>query len=224
MPRVARTVIAGIPHHVTQRGNNRQDIFFVDDDRRFYLETLKRESAKYDLEIHAYCLMTNHVHVVAVPGNDDSLAMAIGRTHFNYTQYINRFHRRSGHLWQNRYYSCPVDDKSLPVVAWYVETNPVRAGIVRKAWRYKWSSAVAHTGGEDSTGMLQLDAFRRMATAESWKAYLAEQEDGFLIDLMRAKTSGGRPLGSDSFVSKLETMVGRRLRPLPHGRPRKETT
>ena len=223
MPRVARTVISGVQHHVTQRGNNRQDVFFVDDDRRFYLETLKRESAKYDLEIHAYCLMTNHIHIVAVPKNDDSLAMALGRTHLAYTQYLNRFHRRSGHLWQNRYYSCPVDDKSLPVVAWYVETNPVRAGIVRKAWKYEWSSAAAHTGGVDSTGMLQLDAFRRMATAESWKAYLTEREDDMLIETIRAKTSRGRPLGSDSFVSKLETMVGRRLRPLANGRPRKES-
>ena len=115
-----------------------------------------------------------------------------------------------------------VDDKALPVVVWYVENNPVRAGMVKKAWKYEWSSAVAHTGGEDSTGMLRMEDWRRFAKAKSWQAYLDERQDDMMVDLIRAKTNRGRPLGSDSFISKLETMVGRRLRPLPHGRPRKD--
>ncbi len=119
MPRVARTVVAGVPHHVTQRGNNRQDVFFVDDDRHFFLETLKKKSEVNGLQIHAFCLMMNHVHIVAVPGTTDALAMAIGRANLEYSQYVNRVHGRSGHLWQNRFYSCPVDDRSYPAVMRY---------------------------------------------------------------------------------------------------------
>jgi len=110
MPRLARAVAVGFAHHITQRGNNRQDVFFVDDDRRVYLELLKEQADKYSLELVGYCLMSNHTHIVAIPNEQDSLAKAIGRTHFRYTQYINRFHRRSGHLWQGRFYSCALDD------------------------------------------------------------------------------------------------------------------
>jgi putative transposase len=100
MARLARVVVPGVAHHVTQRGNNRQDVFFVDEDRRVYLELLTEQAVKYGLEILAYCLMTNHVHLVAIPHEEETLAQAIGRTHFRYTQCINRFHRRSSHLWQ----------------------------------------------------------------------------------------------------------------------------
>jgi putative transposase len=105
MPRVARIVVPGVPHHITQRGNNRQDVFFVDDDRRMYLGLLAKSAARYGLQVLGYCLMTNHFHLVAVPRAADSLAKALGRTDFVYTQYIARRHRRSGHLWQNRFYS-----------------------------------------------------------------------------------------------------------------------
>jgi putative transposase len=104
----------------------------------------------------------------------------------------------------------------------YVENNPVRAKMVRKAWEYNWSSAVAHTGGRDTAAILSMAAWRRLATDASWEKYLTEKEDPALNELIRAKTNRGRPLGSDSFISKLEKMAGRRLRPLPHGRPRKE--
>jgi len=95
MPRVSRIVLPGRPHHVTQRGNNRQDVFFVDDDRRVYLGLLKEQAERFGLEILGYCLMSNHVHLVAVPAGEDSLAKAVGRTHFLYTQYVNRLHGRS---------------------------------------------------------------------------------------------------------------------------------
>jgi putative transposase len=106
MPRLARAVAVGCAHHVTQRGNNRQKVFLVDDDRRVYLQMLAEEAGKYGLEILGYCLMANHVHLVAIPHAEDSLAKGIGRTHFRYSQYINRFHKRSGHLWQGRFYPC----------------------------------------------------------------------------------------------------------------------
>jgi len=223
MPREARTVIQNIPHHITQRGNNRQDVFFTTDDRRAYLEILARQSAAHGMKIHAYCLMTNHIHIVATPERQDSLALALGKTHLIYTQHINRLHKRSGHLWQNRFYSCPVQDDALPPVMRYVENNPVRARLARRAWQYEWSSAAAHTGAQDAAGILCLDAWRKLATPESWKAYLIERTDEEFVRTLRLRTSRGRPLGSDSFISKLETIAGRRLRALPNGRPRKET-
>ena len=107
MPRVARIVVPGWPHHVTQRGNNRQDVFFVDDDRRAYLTILAEQCRRYRVGMLGYCLMTNHVHLIPVPRADDedgaSMAKAIGRTHWLYAQHVNRLHRRSGHLWQNRF-------------------------------------------------------------------------------------------------------------------------
>ena len=132
MPRVARIVIPGVPHHATQRGNNRQDVFFVDDDYRVYLALLRGLAEQSGLEVHAYCLMTNHVHLVATPQTETALAAAIGRTHFRYTQYVNRLHGRSGHLWQGRFCSTALDDDHFWWVMRYVERNPVRAGLVRR--------------------------------------------------------------------------------------------
>ncbi|MBI4559227.1 MAG: transposase, partial [Candidatus Hydrogenedentes bacterium] len=136
MSRVARIVVPGVYHHITQRGNNGQDVFFVDDDRRVYLALLREQARRFEFRVEGYCLMSNHVHVVGVPEREESLAKAIGRTHFLYTQYVNRRHGRGGHLWQNRFFSCPMDED----YAWhglaYVELNPVRAGRVRKAWEW----------------------------------------------------------------------------------------
>ena len=103
MPRAARVVIPGVAHQVTQRGINRQDVFFVDDDRRVYLGLLREQADTFGLRVQAYCLMTNHVHLVAVPATEAALAKAVGRTHFYYTPCLNRLHRRTGHLWQNRF-------------------------------------------------------------------------------------------------------------------------
>ncbi|MCU0914657.1 MAG: transposase [Planctomycetes bacterium] len=132
-------------HHITQRGNNRQDVFFVDDDRRVYLQLLQEQAGRYGLEVLAYSLMTNHVHLVAIPQAEDALAKAVGRTHFRYTQYLNRFHGRSGHLWQGRFYSCALEGRHVWTAIKYVELNPMRAKLCRRAWEYVWSSAAAHT-------------------------------------------------------------------------------
>ena len=111
MPRKARIVVPGVAHHVTQRGNNQQDVFLVDDDRRAYLRLLKEQADKYELEVLGYCLMNNHVHLVVRPYEAASLANAVGRTHWRYTQYVNALHGRSGHLWQSRFYSCALDER-----------------------------------------------------------------------------------------------------------------
>ncbi len=220
MPRVARVVVSGAPHHITQRGNNRQDVFFVDDDRRAYLAFLKAKSEIYGLEILGYCLMTNHVHLVAIPRTEDSLAKAIGRTHFAYTHYINQLHGRSGHLWQNRFYSCMLDEPHLWTAMSYLERNPVRAKIVRAPWRYPWSSASAHTGGRDSSELLDLNAWKAEWSPAKWKRELHRPEDQARTDQLRHSTHTGRPLASDRWLSKLERKIGRRLRPNPVGRPK----
>ena len=222
MPRLARIVLKDIAHHITQRGNNRQDVFFVDDDRRVYLEILKKQSARFGLDVLGYCLMTNHVHIIAVPRNDTALAKAIGRTHYLYTQYVNRFHNRSGHLWQNRFYSCPMDNRHLFKAMQYVETNPVRAGIVRKPWRYPYSSAAGHVANTDPTELLDMKWWRAKSKHFDWKAALEKQMEKSQLDNIRLCTSRGRPLATDSFISKIEKIAGRRLRPLPVGRPKKK--
>jgi putative transposase len=221
MARIARVVIPGVPHHITQRGNNAQDLFFVDDDREAYLELLERQCERYGLEVLGYCLMTNHVHLVARPFTHESLANAIGRTHFVYTQYINRLHGRRGHLWQNRFYSCALDEAHLWSALRYVERNPVRARMVRCAWEYAWSSAAAHTGGADRAVLIDVEAWRHMSRGVDWREMLTQPEDEDVAKNIRLNTRTGRPLGNDRFLSKVETLLGRRVRALPVGRPKK---
>jgi len=169
MPRVARTVIPEVAHHVTQRGNNRQDVFFVDDDYRAYLRTLKAQSERYGLVVHGYCLMSNHVHLVATPLAGDSLAKAVGRAHWLYAQYVNGLHGRSGHLWQGRFYSCALDERHLWTALAYVELNPVRARVVRRAWRYEWSSAAAHCGERGRATLVNIVSWQREMGASDWR-------------------------------------------------------
>ena len=173
MARQARIVLPGVAHHITQRGNNRQDVFFVEDDRRVYLSYLKESAERYGLAVSAYCLMTNHIHLVATPEAEDSLSKTLGRTHLMYTQYVHRLHGRLGHFWQNRFYSCPMDAAHAHHAAAYVELNPVRAGMVADAWTYAWSSAAAHCGkGGDPSGMLTLGAWFEQMTVSEWQATL----------------------------------------------------
>ena len=221
MARVARVIVPGLPHHITQRGNNRQDVFFTDDDRRWYLRTLRQQSQGFGLRIVGYCLMTNHVHLLAVPRVKDSLAKALGTTHLLYTRLINRLHGRSGHLWQNRFYSCPMDVSHERAALRYVERNPVRARLVRLAWRYPWSSAAAHCGEADRSGLLDVAVWRRRYNPDAWRAILKQVEDEQMIQRIRSQTFNGRPLAGDHFVAKLEAKLHRRLRPARMGRPSK---
>ena len=223
MPRIARIVIPGCPHHVTQRGNNRQDVFFCDDDRRFYLATLKAQAERFGLSVHGYCLMTNHVHLVATPAGEESLARAVGRTHWLHARRVNDLHGRSGHLWQARFHSCGLDEKHLILALRYVERNPVRAGLVRKAWRYPWSSAAAHAGkGADRAGLLDLARWHETWSAEIWEEWLTGDPPAQEQERLRRAAQRGRPLGSDDFLADVEARLGHRLRPLPVGRPRKQ--
>jgi len=224
MPRVARIVIPDLPHHVTHRGNNRQGVFFMDDDYRVYLAILRRQSERHGLKVMGYCLMPNHVHLVANPHRADALALAVGRTDWLYSRYINERHKRSGHLWENRFFSCPLDEGHTYAALAYVDRNAVRAGLVRAAWQYAWSSASAHVGGADRSGLLDAVLCRRLAGGMEWKSVLRQGEAPEILKRLRKSTMCGRPLGSDSFLARLEHALGRRLRPLPIGRPKKKYT
>ena len=170
MPRIARIVVPGVPHHITQRGNNRQRVFFSDADRELYLALLKAEAERFGLEVLGYCLLTNHMHLVAAPAGPDSLAKAVGRTDYRYTQAINRARRRTGHLWQNRFYSCPLDEVHQWQALAYVDLNPVRAKLVRKAKLYPWSSAAVHCGQPDPAGLVDKAAWRKLWGRGDWAA------------------------------------------------------
>ena len=223
MSRTARIVIPGCPHHVTQRGNNRQDVFFTDADRTHYLDLLAEQSERFGLTVEGYCLMTNHVHLVVTPRREESLAKAVGRTNLYYTRHINRLHGRCGHLWQDRFFSTPVDDEHFWSAMIYVERNPVRARTVRKPWRYRWSSAAAHVDGVDPTGLLDMAAWRgRLAPGVDWREAISQPQDEAVEQRLRSWANRGCPLGSDTFISKLEAKLNRRLRPQPRGRPKKK--
>ena len=156
MARFARAVAIHTAHHITQRGVDQQRIFFTDADRNIYLDCLAKYCAQARARILAYCLMSNHIHLVLIPEEPDSLAVAMRRTHSRYSLYLNARRQRVGHLWQNRFYSCPLDEEHLWIALGYVEKNPVRANLVSAAEDYKWSSAAAHLG-IDRSGSALLD-------------------------------------------------------------------
>jgi putative transposase len=222
MPRLSRTVFAGVPHHITQRGNRREDIFFTDEDREAYLSWLKEYCEKYGVEILAYCLMTNHIHLVAVPSADDGLQRVLKPLHMRYAQRINRERGWKGHLWQGRFFSSPLDEAYLWAAVRYVERNPVRAGMVRRAEEYRWSSAAAHCG-KQLDGLLDPASglSRKFSEIEDWSAWLAEGDETEELQVLRRNVEKGLPCGSDGFVEKLGRQVGRLLEYRPQGRPRK---
>jgi putative transposase len=219
MPREPRVVATGLPHHITQRGNARQDVFITEALRSAYLELLSEHAAANRLRILSYCLMTNHVHIVALPETDRSMANAFRQAHGRFSQYWNTEQRRTGHLWQNRYYSCPVEEAVVDRVIAYVENNPVRAGMVGRAEDFEWSSAGAHVGGARYGGMLDREWWEARWTAAGWRRFLTDSmstaEERRAI---RDATYTGRPLGSREFVAGLERELGRSLEARAGGR------
>ena len=149
MPRIARVVAPGFPHHITQRGNRRLQTFFCDEDYGAYVSLMSEWCGQHGVEIWAYCLMPNHVHLVAVPKSEDGLRRAIGEAHRRYTRRVNFREGWRGHLWQGRFASYPMDETYLLCAARYIELNPVRAKLVGDAAEWRWSSAPAHLAGKD---------------------------------------------------------------------------
>lgn len=223
MPRAARIVIPGIPHHITQRGNRRQDVFFKDENRETYLGWLSSYCAAQKIEILTYCLMTNHIHLVAIPQTQDGLWRALGPLQTRYAQALNRLYGWSGHIWQGRYFSSPLDELHMWAAIRYVERNPVRAGLVAKAEDYRWSGAAAHCGLREDPVLTRNPLLLEMIEAGplDWSGWLAESEDEEKLSLLRQNVQRGLPCGSKRFVSKLEKRTGRTLRFRPAHRPKK---
>lgn len=219
MPRIARVVAVDVPHHVTQRGSNRMDIFIDSDDRELFLGGLRRWTRQTETQVWAWCLMSNHFHLLLVPTAMDGLAKTLHGVTFGYAQHFNQKYRRCGRLWQNRYYSAPLDARThLWTVARYIERNPVRASIVLQAEDWRWSSARAHTRGERDATVSQPD-WLEGSDRKAYRQFLNESGDENEI---RRATSTGRPIGDVGFVARLEGVLKRRLAALPRGRPRKK--
>jgi len=218
MARIARVVVPGIPHHITQRGNRRQEVFFQDEDYQEYLVLMSHWCKEEGIEIWNYCLMPNHVHLIVVPPKDAPLSRAIGEAHRRYTRYINFREKWRGYLWQGRFASFPMDEPYLLSAARYVEQNPVKAGIVNEAWDYPWSSVHAHLSGK-SDGVVTVEPMQKRV--ENWKEFISAEN---LSDegCFRRHARTGRPLGDDGFVRQVSKLVGRDLIPQKAGRKKKE--
>jgi REP-associated tyrosine transposase len=221
MGRFARVVVVDVPHHVTQRGNARQLILTSDGDRVTYLALLRQYSEVHGLGVLGYCLMSNHVHLIAVPHAPDAMARALKQAHGRYATYWNARQSSSGHVWQGRFYSCPLDDTHLWEALRYVELNPVRAKMVATAEQWRWSSAAAHCGRADADAMLQMERWARRWTVTEWERFLAEGASESEAGALRQCTHTGRPLGGIEFVAELERTMLRPLAPHKGGRPKK---
>jgi len=220
MPRIARLVAVGYPHHVIQRGNNRQKVFFARATREKYLDLLKEYSKEWDVTVLAYCLMDNHVHLMLKPQKPESLAKLMQGITLSYTKYRNRRYHKTGRLWESRYYSCIIDAEDyLWTVARYIEQNPVHAGIVKKAEDYPYSSARAHiTAAQDEVLNEELvSAEERADYIKLIRSIITEKEAKFI----RLSTKKGLPLGSDSFLKEIEGRLKVSFKNKKSGRPKK---
>ena len=221
MPRIARAVAAEFPHHVVQRGNNKEDVFFEKEDRENYLSLLKKYSEKWNSPILAYCLMSNHIHLLTKPKEEESLYKMMQGVTLCYTQYINRVYKRTGRLWESRYHSCIVDkERYLWAAARYIEQNPVRAKMVKKAEDFSYSSAKAHIRGikDDILGEELFNKAERKDYIEFIRAGIPKEE----INSIRYYARTGRPFGSKEFISKMEKKLERQFMLKSPGRPRKK--
>jgi len=223
MPRQARVVFPNIPHHIIQRGNRREDVFFSDNDRKQYLEWLKEYCKEHKVEILAYCLMTNHIHLIAVPTTEDGLQKVLKPLHMRYAQKINRERGWKGHFWQGRYFSSPLDGEYLLFATRYIERNPIRVKKVRKAENYKWSSARGHCGtAQDDILTKKMKWLNKYEGIDNWRQWLSIKEEKEKTDLIRRNTEKGIPTGSGRFIRRLEKLADRVLEYRPIGRPRKQ--
>jgi len=220
MPRIARIVVPGYPHHIVQRGNRRLDVFFSDDDRLAYIELLKNACRRFGVQIWAYCLMTNHAHFIAVPKKADSLARCFSDAHVRYTRLINKREGWKGHLWQARFGSSVLDEEYLLAAVRYVERNPLRAGLALKPWEYAWSSAAWHMGKVETDPLVSGDGMLRELIGD-WGKYLRKDDDAEAMDVLRREVLVSRPSGTESFIKKLEKKFSCSLLRQKPGRPPK---
>jgi putative transposase len=209
MARMARLVVPDYPHHVTQRGNRRQRTFFCRADYRAYLAILAEEKRRASVGVWAYCLMPNHVHLIVVPESSDGLSSLFRDVHRRYTTKVNKRFGWKGHLWQERFHSCVLDENHLLAAARYVELNPVRAGLCRQPGDWPWSSARPHISGCDDQ-VVSVGPLLRIIG--DWGTYLKEPDPVGVLEEIRKNSRTGRPLGDHAFIQRLETISGRNLR------------
>jgi putative transposase len=208
-------VVPDVPHHVTQRGNRRQETFFNEDDYKAYLELMAEWCGRCGVAVWAYCLMPNHVHLIVVPKSEDGLRRGIAEAHRRYSRRINFREGWRGHLWQGRFASCPMDGRHLMLAVRYVELNPVRAKLCRAPWRWRWSSAAAHVDGRNDALVGVESMLERVDDSREYLAVGLEPEQ---TELLRRHERTGRPLCDGAFLKRLEAKIGRVLHKKQPGR------
>ena len=229
MPRRARLVVPGIPWHIIQRGNNRSACFYADEDYRRYLDTLKEQADKYHCQVHAYCLMTNHVHLLLTPQYEDSAGLLMKHLGQRYVQYINRTYRRSGTLWEGRFRSCLTQNEEYLLACYqYIELNPVRAQMVEHPAEYPWSSYRCNGQGEGSDLITPHGEYRRLGVCEvsrceHYRGLFSAHLEPDILDEIRLSTNGNFVLGNDRFKKEIANMLNRRVSRGKAGRPAKES-
>ncbi|MBR0838557.1 transposase [Bradyrhizobium manausense] len=214
MARLARVVIPGHPHHVTQRGNGRARTFFEDGDYALYRDMLAANCKAAGVEVWAWCLMPNHVHLILVPSDPDGLRHALARVHRSYAGTIQARRKRTGHFWQGRFGAVVMDERHLAAALRYVSLNPVRARLVQRAQDWRWSSTRAHLRGKDD-GVTALAPIRDRFPVFS--DLLATEPEADLFDALRSAESIGRPLGDNRFLARIERQTGRVFKPAKRG-------
>jgi len=208
VPRQARIVFPGVPHHVTQRGNHRERVFLAQGDAEAYLSLLHAYSQRFELKVFAYCLMPNHVHLVVVPVDAEAMHRTLRAVHSQYAQRVNRMREISGHLWQGRYFSCALDAPHFLNAIRYVELNPVRAGLIEKADDYAWSSAGAHCGRRVDLLLEPKERSSLLGGIENWSRWLALGVPDDCREALRRHERRNLPCGSAEFIANLETVAG----------------
>ena len=210
MPRIARVVAPGLPHHVVQRGVRSMDVFDGDNDRELYVSLMREHAVEAGLEFLAWYLMSNHVHLIVVPATAAALARGIGNAHKAYTRAKNFRSRARGYLFQGRFGSCVLDEPHLLAAARYTELNPVAAGIVDTPEAYAWSSAAFHL--KEAKRDLLVSDRTMLGLVHDWRAFLRDGIDELEARELEKRLSTGRPWGSEGFVEDLEMRLGRTLR------------
>jgi putative transposase len=209
MTRLARVVIPGLPHHVTQRGNGRQRVFYSDDDYRLYLRLITNAARVAGVSCLGFCLMPTHVHLILVPKTEDGLRTCLAKANRAYAGIINGRRKVTGHFWQGRYGSTAMDDGHLHEALRHVLMTPVKAKLVEKPEQWRWSSAGAYLKGRDD-GLTQ--TIKMLGMVGDMKGYLGEKPDPALLKRLLAAGTVGRPAADDEFIAELEELTGRQLR------------
>lgn len=226
MPRRARLSLPGIPWHLIQRGNNRAVCFYAEEDYRLYLHHLQELATRFGCAVHAYVLMTNHVHLLLTPERVDSVALLMKHLGQRYVQYINRVYRRSGTLWEGRFRSCLTQTEDYVLTCYrYIEMNPVRAAMVRQPRDYRWSSYAANAEGRKDALLQPHEQYLRLGKdeatrREAYRALFKAHLDESTLTRIRQATNGNYALGSTRFQREIEAALGRRAQRGHAGRPR----